>query len=309
MIDLSQFNGLRYHSANTYFQSRFGCKTYKLALDGGMTCPNRDGTVGTGGCIFCSSSGSGEFAEKPCDSIEEQLARAKRRVANKVGDAPRYIAYFQSYTNTYAPAVYLRQLYLSAIAPEDIVALSIATRPDCLPPEVLDLLGEINAIKPVFVELGLQTCRDDTAELIHRGYPTRVYMAAVDALRAKGIHVITHIIFGLPGESAEDMLATVKYAVNAGTNGLKLQLLQVLQGTALAELWREGKVKTLSKETYIDLVCDALRYIPPQVVIHRLTGDPPRALLLAPSWATDKKGVLNALNKRMRERNIVQGHL
>ncbi len=297
----------RYLSANRYFRSRFGGKTYKLALDGGMTCPNRDGTCGTGGCIFCSSGGSGEFAEPQCDDILLQIARAKARVADKAGKEPRYIAYFQSYTNTYAPVAQLRALFEAAMAPDDIVALSVATRPDCITEDVLSLLAELNGKKPLFVELGLQTSSDETARFIRRGYVLPVYDAAVAALREKGIHVITHIIFGLPGETRETMLDTVRHAVSAGTDGVKLQLLQVLKNTDLASMWGAGKVATLTKDAYIDLVCDALTLIPPQVVIHRLTGDPPRSLLLAPMWATDKKGVMNAMHVRMKERDIRQG--
>ncbi len=299
--------GLRYYSASEYFKARFGGKTYKLSLDGGMTCPNRDGKCGTGGCIFCSAGGSGEFAEPVCEDIGTQLERAKTRVIHKVGDHPQYIAYFQNYTNTYAPVERLRSLFESAIAPTDIVALSVATRPDCLSDEVLDLLAEMRIRKPVFVELGLQTSSDRSAEMIGRGYLTDVYDRAVSALRARDIHVITHIIFGLPGEDRDIMLNTVRHAVQAGTSGVKLQLLQVLKGTRLASLWERGEVEPLSRDTYIDLICDALMFIPPEIVIHRLTGDPPRSLLLAPQWATDKKGVMNALHARMRERNILQG--
>ncbi len=297
----------RYLSANTYFKKRFGGKVYKLALDGGMTCPNRDGTCGTRGCIFCSSGGSGEFAEPACEDIALQIERAKIRVRKKAGDACRYIAYFQSYTNTYAPVTRLRELFEAAICPAEIVALSVGTRPDCLSREVLDLLADINKRKPVFVELGLQTSSDESAERIRRGYPLSVYDSAVCALKALGIHVVTHVIFGLPEETREDMLATVRHAVSLGTDGLKIQLLQVLKETDLASMWEKGKVNPLSREAYIDLVCDTLAIIPPHVVMHRLTGDPPRSLLLAPAWATDKKGVINALSKRIKERNIFQG--
>ncbi len=297
----------RYLSANAYFKARFGHKVYKLSLDGGMTCPNRDGTCGTGGCIFCSAGGSGEFAEPMHADIATQLTRAKARVEKKAGQDARYITYFQSYTNTYAPVAHLRQLFTAAMTPDDIVALSVATRPDCLSDEVLDLLGELNKVKPVFVELGLQTSSDRTVLLIRRGYPTGVYDTAVAALRMRGIHVITHIIFGLPGETREDMLSTVRHAVAAGTDGVKLQLLQVLRDTTLAEMWQRGEVEVLDKDFYIDLVCDALTCIPPHVVIHRMTGDPPRKLLLAPMWSTDKKGVMNDLAHRMAERDIHQG--
>ncbi len=297
----------RFYSANMYFQDTFGAKTYKLALDGGMTCPNRDGTCGTGGCIFCSRGGSGEFAEKQCDNIALQIERAKERVKHKAGSTPRYIAYFQNYTNTYAPVSYLRGLFTSAQEVEDIVGLSIGTRPDCLPHDVLELLQELNQIKPVIVELGMQTASEQTAALIRRGYPLVVYDNAVRELRARGIHVVTHIIFGLPGETREQMLDSVRHAVEAGTDGLKLQLLQVLRGTDLVQMWERGEFDTLPRETYVELVCDAIRIIPPHIVMHRLTGDPPRSLLLMPMWATDKKGVMNDLNRRLLERDIYQG--
>ncbi len=300
-------NEVRYLSANRYFQALFGGKVYKLALDGGMTCPNRDGTCGTRGCIFCSAGGSGEFAEGQCDDIALQIDRAKMRVRGKAGRDPHYIAYFQSYTNTYAPVAYLRKLFFSAIAQEDIVGLSIGTRPDCLSDEVLALLDELNHIKPVIVELGLQTSDEKTAVLIRRGYALPVYDRAVMKLGGINIHVVTHIIFGLPGEGKEQMMESVRHAIKAGTNGVKLQLLQVLKETDLASLYERGAFKTLEMTEYIDLICDALRILPPDIVVHRITGDPPRKLLVAPAWATDKKGVLNAVIRALHARDIHQG--
>ena len=231
---------------NDYLRRKFGCKVYKLALNGGFTCPNRDGTIGTRGCIFCSAGGSGEFAQDPGLSIKDQIELAKQRVAGKIKDG-KYIAYFQAYTGTYAPIPYLREKYLEAIKHPDIVALSIATRPDCLPEEVLDLLFELNKIKPVWIELGLQTIHEHTARFIRRGYELSVYDDAVRKLRKRGIEVITHVILGLPGETKEDMLATVRYVCDSGATGIKLQLLHVLKGTDLEQVYLETKIQTKSK--------------------------------------------------------------
>lgn len=286
---------MHYYSLNEYLKNTFGEKVYKLSINGGMTCPNRDGTLDTRGCIFCSEGGSGEFAACAALSVTEQLEQAKRRISPK-SSCRKFIAYFQPFTNTYAPVERLRRLFEEAIAPEDIVALSVATRPDCLEDEKLELLGRLNRIKPVWVELGLQTIHPRTAEYIRRGYDLEVYDRAARSLREKGIQVITHIILGLPGESREDMLQSVRYA-GERSDGIKLQLLHVLRGTDLHRDYEQGRFKTLTREEYVDLVCDCIRELPPNVVIHRLTGDGDKKLLVAPLWSADKKGVLNALNK------------
>lgn len=289
---------MNYTSLSDYLKARFGCKVYKLALEGGMTCPNRDGTCGDRGCIFCGSDGSGAFAQTG-ESVYAQIEAAKSRVAGKIRDG-KYIAYFQSFTNTYASVSYLEPLFRAAIDHPDVVVLSIATRPDCLPDEVLDLLEELNRIKPVWVELGLQTIHPETARYIRRGYDLPVYEQAVHALKARNIEVITHVILGLPGETREMMLDTVRY-VGQRTDGIKLQLLHVLKSTDLAEDYAAGKFRTMELEEYCDLITDCLRVLPPQVVIHRLTGDGAKKDLIAPLWTGDKKRVLNTLNKRIKE--------
>lgn len=290
---------MHYTTLNQYLKSRFGCKVYKLAIDGGFTCPNRDGTLDTRGCIFCSKGGSGDFAQSCQLSVTAQLEQGKRLVADKIKDG-RYIAYFQAFTNTYAPVEVLRQKYFEALQHPDIVALSIATRPDCLGDDVLALLAECNAIKPVFVELGLQTIHPATAAYIRRGYELAVYDQAVEELHAAGINVVTHLILGLPGETKEDMLASVRYVCRA-TDGIKLQLLHILEGTDLAEEYKKGRVKTLSLEEYTDIIRDCVRLIPENVVIHRLTGDGAKRDLMAPLWSADKKHVLNTINKALQE--------
>ena len=296
-----------YYSLNRYLRETFGEKVYKLALDGGMTCPNRDGTIGTGGCIFCSAGGSGDFAEGRCASVAEQIEKARARVRKKT-DAAKFIAYFQSYTNTYAPVEYLETLFSEAIAQECVVALSIGTRPDCLGDEVIDLLSRLNRIKPVWVELGLQTIHEETARYIRRGYPLPVYEDAAARLKAAGITVITHVILGLPGESRERMLETIDYLSGEHRpDGVKLQLLHVLEGTDLAKDWRAGKVACMEMEEYFDLLCDCLERLPADMVIHRLTGDGPKRSLLAPLWTADKKRVLNELNRTLENRKISQG--
>lgn len=289
-----------YNSFNSEMKRRFGCKIYKLALSGGMTCPTRDGTLGTRGCIFCSMHGSGDFAAPMCESISAQIENARQLVSKKAKDA-KYIAYFQDYTNTYAPVEYLRKLFYSAIEPEDIVALSIGTRPDCLPDDVIVLLSELNKIKPVFVELGLQTIHPQTADYIRRGYELSVFDKAVKALTDNGIEVVVHVILGLPGETREIMLETVDYVGKCGAKGIKLQLLHVLEGTDLAEDYRLGKFETLDMDTYIDILMECLRILPPDMVIHRLTGDGAKKDLIAPLWSADKKRVLNEINRRFRE--------
>ena len=284
---------------NEHYRQKYGCKIYKLSLDGGFTCPNRDGTTGTGGCIFCSASGGGDFAEKDCGSIAEQLQRAKSRVQDKIKDG-KFIAYFQAFTNTYAPVERLRELYLAAIAPEEIVGLSIGTWPDCLGEDVVNLLSEINAIKPVSVELGLQTVHEATARYIRRGYETSVYFDAVRRLKAAGIEVVTHIILGLPGETAEMAIETTRQVVAAGTDGVKFHLLHVLRGTDLEKEYQAGNVPVLSLEEYARILKSCIQLLPEDVVVHRITGDGAKRDLVAPLWSADKKRVLNYLHKYLQ---------
>ena len=296
---------MSYYSLNEYYKQKYGKKVYRLAISGGMTCPNRDGTCGTRGCIFCSVGGSGEFASSATFSVAEQLEQAKRRVKAKTSDNA-YIAYFQPFTNTYADVDTLRRLYREAIAPEEIVGLAIGTRPDCLPPEVIDLLGEINAVKPVTVELGLQTIHETTAQYIRRGYALTVYDRAVEALHSVGVEVVTHVILGLPYETEEMMIKTVSY-VGERTDGIKLQLLHVLENTDLADEYRAGKFDVLSLEDYTRILCRCIEILPENVVIYRLTGDGDKRSLIAPLWSADKKKTLNFINRFMRENNIQQG--
>ena len=277
-----------------YYKEKFGCKVYKLSLDGGFTCPNRDGTLGYRGCIFCT--GSGEFAEGGTEPIALQLERAKSRVNRKNKDG-KYIAYFQAFTNTYAPVEHLRKLYYEAIAPEEIVGLSIGTRPDCLGEDVIALLSEINAIKPVSVELGLQTIHKKTARYIRRGYEADVYLDAVRRLKAAGIEVVTHIILGLPGETEEMMLQTTEAAVEAGTDGVKFHLLHVLKNTDLAKDYEAGTFRCMTLEEYGEILKKCIGVLPEHVVIHRITGDGAKKDLIAPLWSGDKKRVLNYLHR------------
>ena len=279
-----------------HYRERFGCKVYKLSLDGGFTCPNRDGTCGTRGCIFCGGDGSGAFAERRCESITLQLERAMARVQNKIKDG-KYIAYFQAFTNTYAPVETLRRLYYEAIGPEYIVGLAIGTRPDCLGEDVVALLAEINGIKPVSVELGLQTVHEETARYIRRGYDTAVYFDAVKRLKAAGIEVVTHIILGLPGETAQMMVETTRQAVTAGTDGVKFHMLHVLRGTDLAKDYEAGRFDVFSLEEYGEVLKACISVLPEHMVIHRITGDGAKKDLIAPLWSGDKKRVLNYLHK------------
>lgn len=287
---------MEYYSFNRYLRERFGCKVYKISINGGFTCPNRDGTLGTGGCIFCSAGGSGDFAESPELSITQQIENGKKRVRKKIKNG-KYIAYFQAFTNTYAPAEILRKKFTEAIDHPDIVMISVATRPDCLPDEVIDLLKDLNEIKPVSVELGLQTIHEKSAEYIRRGYELSCYDRAVSRLKAAGLNVVCHIILGLPGESKTDMLQSVDYACKSGIGGIKLQLLHVLCGTDLAKDYEAGKFETLSFEAYLDIIKSCVEIIPKNIVIHRLTGDGAKKDLIAPLWSADKKKVLNAISR------------
>ena len=292
-----------YHSLDYMLRDRFGEKVYKVTLNGGMSCPNRDGKIGTRGCIFCD--GAGAFAE--AGDIPSQLAAARARVAAKAGLNAKYIAYFQSFTNTYGNVDRLRRLFQAAIEPEDVVILSIATRPDCLGPEVLELLAELNRKKPVWVELGLQTIHPESAAYIRRGYDLPVFDAAVKNLKAMGVTVIVHQILGLPGETLEMMAAASRYIGDSGADGIKLHLLHVLRNTDLAAEWQAGRVRTLELEEYISLLELCLQNLPPEMVVHRLTGDGAKRDLLAPLWSGDKKRVLNAIHQAFRRDDLTQG--
>ena len=288
-----------YRTLNQHYQEKFGCKVYKLSIDGGFSCPNRDGTVGTGGCIFCNETGSGDFAV--CGrSITQQLQEAKKWVEQK-NKGGKYMAYFQSFTNTYAPAEILRSRYLEAIEPDEIVGLAIGTRPDCLGEDVMQLLKEVNSIKPVTVELGLQTVHEASVQYIRRGYVNQVYFDAVTRLKEAGVEVVTHIILGLPGETAEMAAQTTRAAVEAGTDGVKFHLLHVLKNTDLEKDYLAGKFSCLSMEEYADWLCACIGEVPPYVTVHRITGDGAKRNLVAPRRSAAKKRVLNYLNKRLTE--------
>ena len=292
-----------WNDLGSHLKAVYGTKVYKLSLSSGCTCPNRDGTLGSRGCIFCD--GAGAFAA--AGDIRQQLAAAKARVAAKAGANARYIAYFQSFTNTYGPVDRLRQLYRAALEPEEVVALSIATRPDCLGPQVLELLAELRAMKPVWVELGLQTIHPASAAYIRRGYELPVFDRAVADLRAIGATVVVHQILGLPGEDREMMLETARYIGHSGAEGIKFHLLHVLRGTDLAAEWQAGRVELPELEEYIALLEDCVRSIPREMVIHRLTGDGAKRELLAPLWSGDKKRVLNAIHAAFLRDDVEQG--
>ena len=293
-----------YTALSPYLKRRFGCKVYKLSLSAGCTCPNRDGTLGTRGCIFCS--GSGEFAASGSASIPEQLEQAKYILGKKAQGA-KFIAYFQDFTNTYGAVSRLEPLFLAAMEPDDVVALSIATRPDCLPEDILRMLARLRAKKPVFVELGLQTIHDNTAQYIRRGYPLSVFDDAVQKLHALEIEVIAHQILGLPGETAEMMAETTRHLGSVHVDGVKLHLLHILRGTDLAREYADGRIQMLELDAYIDILEQCLAVLPPDVVIHRLTGDGAKRDLIAPLWSADKKRVLSAIQKRFEQDGVMQG--
>ena len=296
---------MRYNSLNNYLRNKFGKKVYKISIDGGFTCPNRDGKISTGGCIFCSAKGSDDFATSKSLSITEQIEQGKERVRSKTKDNC-FIAYFQAFTNTYAPIDVLESKFTEAINHKDIVALSVATRPDCVDDNVLKLLEKLNKIKPVWVELGLQTIKESSVDYIRRGYENSVYVDTATKLRNIGIEVITHIILGLPNESKIDMLRSVDFA-SKYSDGIKLQLLHILKDTDLLKDYEDSKFNALTMEQYIDILCDAVSIIPKNVIIHRLTGDGDKRILVAPLWSGNKKVVLNTINKTFEERNIIQG--
>lgn len=296
----------RYHSLNYHLQKNYGEKMYKISLDGGMTCPNRDGMLGTRGCIFCSRGGSGDFAASRTLSITEQIETGKQQAARKYTGSS-YIAYFQAYTNTYAPASYLRQIFTEAIQNPDIRILSIATRPDCLGPDVISLLKELAAIKPIWVELGLQTIHEDTARFIRRGYDLPVFERAIHDLRNAGITVIVHTILGLPGESRKQMLQTVNYLNTQDIQGIKFQLLHILKDTDLADYYEKHPFPLPDMKTYFSILAEQLTHLRPDIVVHRLTGDGPKQLLIAPLWTGNKRQVLNQMQAYFKRHDIWQG--
>ena len=299
------WDGKRYHTLNHFLREKFGDKVFKISLDAGFSCPNRDGRVSSGGCIFCSSRGSGDFAGTAEDLIEQ--FHEVKSMMNKKWKTGRYIAYFQAYTNTYAPVEALREKYYSILNLEDVVGIAIATRPDCLPEDVLELLAEINTRTYLWVELGLQTMHEKTARLINRGYGLDSYIAAVKELKKRGIEVVTHQILGLPGESKEEMLQTVDFIANTGTQGIKLHLLHLLEDTKLVELFQSGELQLMSMEEYVETVVDCIERIPESMVIHRITGDGPRDTLIGPKWSLKKFEVINAIEHLMMDRNTWQG--
>ena len=305
---MENWQGKPYYSLSAYLQQRFGQKLYKVSLDAGMTCPNRDGTLGSRGCIFCSAGGSGDFAGDRSLSITDQIDRQIDRIREK-RPARKYIAYFQAYTNTYGPAGRLKAVFSEAVRHPDVEVISIATRPDCLGDDVLELLSSLNRKKPVWIELGLQTVHERTARYIRRGYPLECFDQAVRRLNERGLETVVHTILGLPGESDEDMLETMKYLNALPVSGIKLQLLHVLKGTDLAADYEKGMFQVLDREHYISLVIRCLEHLRPDLVIHRVTGDGPKKLLIAPLWSGAKRTVLNLLHQEMARRGAFQGRL
>ncbi len=302
----NSWNGKRYHSLNYFLREKFGEKVFKISLDGGFSCPNRDGKVSKGGCVFCSARGSGDYAGSRNFSITNQFNNVKTMMANK-WKSGKYIAYFQAYTNTYAPIDELRQKYEEAINQEGVVALSIATRPDCLEDDVLDLIEELSKKLYVWVELGLQTINDNVAKKINRGYDLKVFDDAMTRLKERNIDVVVHSILGLPGESQDDMLKTIDYIAHSGAQGIKLHLLYLMKDTKMVELYESGELQFLSQEDYIKLICKAVSMLPKEMVVHRLTGDAPRDLLIGPMWSLKKWEVLNAIDKTLEDNDIYQG--
>lgn len=304
----SHYGDKRYFSLNEYCKQTFGGKVYRLSLNGGMSCPNRDGTLGTGGCIFCSEGGSGDFASAYQVSISAQIAEAKTRIQQKT-DCNKFIAYFQAYTNTYAPVEHLRHIYTEAMLEPEVVALSIGTRCDCLSDEILDLLEELSHIKPIWIELGLQTIHNATHKKLNTHTTVEQFDLAVQNLHRHNLPVIAHVILGLPDETKSMMKETLQHIAAQPVAGIKLQLLHILKGTALADLYEASHFPLFELEEYCDFIIDCIELLPPTMVVHRMTGDGPRKLLVAPLWSTDKKRVLNTIEKRFKERNTWQGKL
>lgn len=296
----------KYYTLNYFLRNKFGEKVFKISLDAGFSCPNRDGTISKGGCLYCSERGSGDFAGDRNFSISSQFQDIKTMMKNK-WKSGKYIAYFQAYTNTYGEIEELRKKYEEAVKQDGVVALAIATRPDCLSQEVIDLVSEYNNKLYTWIELGLQTSNEKTAKIINRGYALDMFEDSLERLRMKKIDVVVHTIFGLPGESREDMLNTIKYLANKDIQGIKIHLLHLLKGTPLVKLYEEGKLRFLEKDEYIDLVCEAITLLPKNIVIHRLTGDAPRNLIIGPMWSLKKWEVLNEIDKKLNDEELYQG--
>ncbi|WP_326511962.1 TIGR01212 family radical SAM protein [Clostridium intestinale] len=305
-MDNKLWGNKRYLSLNYFLREKFGEKIFKISLDAGFSCPNRDGKISKGGCLFCSERGSGDFAGDRNFSIENQFVDIKNMMANKWKNG-KYIAYFQAYTNTYAPIDILKEKYDEALKQKDVVGLAIATRPDCLSEEVLDLLEEINKKVYVWIELGFQTVSDETARLINRGYTLDVFEKALEDLRKRNIDVVVHTIFGLPKENKEDMLNTIRYLADKDIQGIKFHLLHLMKDTPMVKLYEKGMIEFLSKEDYIDLICQSICMLPQNVVVHRLTGDSPRELLIGPMWSLKKWEILNEIDKTMEDNDYYQG--
>lgn len=303
---IKNWEGKKYYTLNHFLRNKFGEKVFKISLDAGFSCPNRDGTISKGGCLYCSERGSGDFAGDRNFSISSQFQDIKAMMKNK-WKSGKYIAYFQAYTNTYGEIQELRRKYEEAIKQEGVVALAIATRPDCLSQEVIELVSEYNSKLYTWIELGLQTSNEKTAKIINRGYTLDIFEDALGRLRRKNIDVVVHTIFGLPGESREDMLNTIKYLANKDIQGIKIHLLHLLKGTPLVKLYEQGKLRFLEKDEYIDLVCEAITLLPESIVIHRLTGDAPRNLIIGPMWSLKKWEVLNDIDKKLNDEELYQG--
>ncbi|MFT8347799.1 TIGR01212 family radical SAM protein [Clostridium saccharoperbutylacetonicum] len=300
------WNGKRYHSLNYFLRDKFGEKVFKISLDGGFSCPNRDGKISNGGCLFCSERGSGDFAGNRELSITKQFNNIKDMMAKKWKNG-KYIAYFQAYTNTYAPVEELRKKYEEALNQEDVVAIAIATRPDCLDDDILDLLEEINNRVYLWIELGLQSYSDETAKLINRGYKLEVFEEAMRKLKERNIDVVVHDILGLPGETKTDMLKTINYIAHSGAKGIKLHLLHLMENTPMVKLYKQGNLEFLSQEDYVELITEGITLLPKDMIVHRLTGDAPRNLLIGPMWSLKKWEVLNSIDKVMEENDLWQG--
>ena len=301
-----EWNGKRYHSLNYFLRNKFNEKIYKISLDGGFSCPNRDGKSGYGGCTFCSARGSGDYAGSRVLSITEQF-EDRKRIMEKKWKEGKYIAYFQAYTNTYAPVDELRRKYEEAISQENVVALSIATRPDCLDDDVLNLLEEMSKKLYIWVELGLQTINDESGRNFNRGYDFEVFQSGIKKLQDINIEVVVHTIFGLPGETKEDMLKTIDYVAHSGAKGIKFHLLHLMKDTVMVKDYESGKLEFITQEDYIDLICKGVAMIPQDMVVHRLTGDAPREALIGPMWSLKKWEVLNAIDKALIDNDIWQG--
>ncbi|MGH4119004.1 TIGR01212 family radical SAM protein [Clostridium sp.] len=302
----SAWGDKRYHSLNYFLREKFHGKVFKISLDGGFSCPNRDGTISSGGCLFCSEKGSGDFAGNREFTIKKQFEDIKHMMSKK-WRSEKYIAYFQAYTSTYGPIEVLRKRYEEAVSQDGVVALAIATRPDCLGDDVLDLIEEYSHKIYTWIELGLQTCNDESAKIINRGYKLSKFEEALKNLNERNIDVVVHTIFGLPGESALDMLKTIDYVASKDIKGIKMHLLYLIENTQMTELYKSGKLKFLEQEEYTDTICKAITRIPPNMVIHRLTGDAPRELLIGPMWSLKKWEVLNGIDNKLKELDIYQG--